>query len=133
MGGGGFSLTLGVSPHCVVVLSGCGRVAVWCLSFRRGRDRVVVICWWVRLGKQFGTHQLMMMNDGIVVRHLVATSHSATWHLECVNEVKGRRGGVTYCEWRRQRVSLPSGQWASVSSLGVCVDGGGCGGRVVEC
>ena len=41
VGGGGFSLTLGVSPRCVVVLSGCGRVAVWCLSFRRGRDRVV--------------------------------------------------------------------------------------------
>ena len=29
--------------------------------------------------------------------------------------------------------SSPSGHWASLSSQGVCADGGGCGGRVVEC
>ena len=45
VGGGGFSLTLGVSPRCVIVLSGCGRVAVWCLSF----SVVVMIVWCHRL------------------------------------------------------------------------------------
>ena len=43
LGGQGFLLTLGVSPHCVAVLSGCGHVVSVSFSV------VVMIMWCHRL------------------------------------------------------------------------------------
>ena len=95
-----------VSHH--VVSSSFVVVVVWSLL----SSIVVVPSHGLLVGQALIAHQLTMMNDefGSVVRHLAATSLTATWHLGCLS-VKGGQVddllcmvtmlGVITIKWRR--------------------------------
>ena len=87
---GSRGLLWALGAHCVVSLSFVV-VAVWCLS----SSVVVVLSRGLLVGQALSAHQSTMTNDRFesIVRHSVAMSLTATWHLGWLCVSKGRTGG----------------------------------------
>jgi len=102
----GHVIVVPCAPRRVVVLSWSHRCAVLssslpsCVVIVPCRQSVVVQCLskvsWEEQGMGVTHHGLLttMMND-VIICHLVATSPSATWHLDPVSEMDGGRRAVS--------------------------------------